>query len=157
MTFQFRFQSLLDIQKQDRDEVGAAVGQANEAVRKIDDRITETLEQIKESRSEQSGGQVGTVSVDAMLTQDRYKLQLQADHQSLLETRESLLQEVRRRQGFLALAEAEVKKFEKLCEHDRESYTKQQLKREQEEIDDRVSARYIMQRRKMQEIEKSGG
>ncbi len=153
MAFQFRFQFLLELKKSDRDKTGASLGQANEAVGKIETQIAQILEQIETLRAGHREGRVGTVSVDAMLTRERYELQLQADHQALLETQASLLQEVHHRQMLLALAEAEVKKFEKLRQREHETHTKRQLKREQEEIDDLASARYRMKRRKMNTAE----
>ena len=42
MKFKFRFETLLDLRRRQRDEAGAAVGQANEAIGRIDQQREES-------------------------------------------------------------------------------------------------------------------
>jgi len=148
MSFQFRFASILQLRRRQRDEVGATVGQAHEAIRRVDEQA-EALEHERLSLRENSQQQrVGAVSVDGLLIQGRYDLQLQAQLQTLSRTRGELLQELQRRQHALATAESEVRRFEKLEEKDRQNYQSEILRRQQAEADDATSCRYIIDRQR---------
>lgn len=148
MSFQFRFASILQLRRRERDEAGAAVGQANAAIGRIDEQC-ETIELERQSLREDAGGQrVGAVSVDALLARGRYDVQLLADIQSLAETRAELVRELERRQDALVASEAEVKRFERLEEKERAECHALQLRREQAEADDATSRRYTLQRRR---------
>ena len=149
MTFQFRFESLLQLRRRERDEAGASVGQATEAILKIDDQIQE-VEQLREELKQQQGDiRTGSISVDRMLSVGRYDLQLQADVVALLDTKEKLNQEFLRRQSLLAEAQSEVGRYEKLEERAKEDYRTEQLKREQAEADDRSSSAFLMKTRRL--------
>ncbi|WP_283432900.1 flagellar export protein FliJ [Neorhodopirellula lusitana] len=162
MAFQFRFDSLLQLRERQRDEVGNEVGKANEAIRRVDEQI-EQLQQERDQLRAQAAGviagqtQTGTtdatptrpanLSVDRMLQQGRYDLQLQTEQMSLRQTRGTLMQELDRRQTLLVAAEAEVKKLERLRETRQTEHTKLQLQREQAEADDLTTARMVIARR----------
>ena len=147
MSFCFRFAFLLDLRCRERDEAGAYVGQATEAILKVDQQIDEVNQQREELKQHQADIRVGSISVDRMLSSGRYDLQLQADLAGLLETKEKLNQEFERRQALLAIAQGEVQRFEKLEERAREDYRAEQLRQEQAESDDRNSAKFLMQSR----------
>lgn len=147
MSFQFRFASILQLRRRERDEAGAAVGQANAAIAKIDQRCEEIEAERQSLRSGASDRRVGDVSVNALLTRGRYDIQLQADIQSLGETRGELTKELQRRQHALMSAEAEVKRFERLEEKERAAFLALELQREQAEADDSTARRYTIQRR----------
>ena len=89
----------------------------------------------------------GSISIDSILSHGRYDIQLQADVQSLHETRSKLELELERRQNALIAAEAEVKRFERLEEKEMSVFRADQLKREQAEADEASSVRYMMERR----------
>lgn len=148
MTFQFRFASILQLRRQQRDEAGAAVGQANEAIRRVDEQ-TDAIQRERQSFRRRDGeDRIGKVSVDALLARGRYDLQLQAEIQTLSETRSKLMQELQRRQQLLVNAQAEVKRYERLQENDRKAYHAQVLKHEQAEADDATARRYTIERRR---------
>lgn len=147
MSFRFRFAFLLDLRRRERDEAGASVGQATEAIMKVDEQIDELNQSREELKRHQADIRVGSISVDRMLSSGRYDLQLQADVAGLMDTKEKLNQEFLRRQELLAVAQGEVQRFEKLEERAREDYRFEQLRQEQAEADDRNSAKFLMQSR----------
>ncbi len=142
MPFKFRFEVLLDLRRRERDEAGAAVGQANQAIAKIDQQRQEIADQRAALRQQSGEALVGNVSVDALLSSGRYDVQLQGDVDSILQTRRQLVIELERRQQALMLAEAEVKKYEKLEEGERREYNANQLRIAQREADDATSRKY---------------
>ncbi|MCH1439982.1 MAG: flagellar export protein FliJ, partial [Rubripirellula sp.] len=79
MPADFRFKSLLDLRRQQRDEAGAALGQANEAIAKVNTQIDEIKRERIALRDTRDVNRQGNVSVDALLAHGRYDLQLQAD------------------------------------------------------------------------------
>lgn len=116
MSFQFRFATLLQLHRLARDEAGANLGKANEAIRRIDEQIEGLLAERTEMLHQASKARIGTISIDSVLSHGRYEIQLQAEATSLRETRSQLMNEAARRQQLLVAAEAEVKRFERLEE-----------------------------------------
>ncbi|MGB7327213.1 MAG: flagellar export protein FliJ [Rubripirellula sp.] len=147
MAFKFRFQSILDLRCRQRDEAGAAVGQANQAIARIDDQSEQVETQRLELRTQASPGRVGNVSVEGLLSVGRYEMQLQADLAQLTATRAELVRELDRRQAALIEAEAEVKRFEKLMSNERESHQTKMNVRQQADADERSTQAYILARR----------
>ena len=148
MNFQYRFETILQLRRRQRDEAGVAVGQAHEAIRRVDvqsEAIQRERMMFRENAQQQ---RLGAVSVDGLLVQGRYDLQLQAQLQALGKTRGDLVQELQRRQRALVAAEAEVKRFEKLEEKDRIAFHSAMLPRQQAEADDATSSRYIIERQR---------
>lgn len=153
MAFRFRFDSILQLRNRQRDEAGVEVGKANEAIRRIDQQFNELQSQRDDLRRLAAGiiaGDQGhaTLSVDRMLQQGRYDLQLQAEQMSLRQTRSTLEDELERRRGILMDAEADVKRYERLRATRQAEYTQAELKREQDESDDLTSARMTIAKRK---------
>ena len=144
MNFKFRFETLLDLRRRERDQAGAEVGQANEAIRRIDQQREELNQKRIEIRQSASASRLGRVSVDRLLAAGRYDIQLEADANALNDTRGKLIQELARRQGKLRQAEAELKRFEKLRQQDRERHEAELRRREQAEADDATSRRFAM-------------
>lgn len=147
MTFQFRFEFILDLRKRDRDEAGQKVGQATDAILKVDQQIHSLGVQRNELQLQQASLRVGSVSVDRMLSSGRYDVQIQADIQSLQQTRSKLVEELERRQMVLAETETEVKRFEQLREREQAKHQQLTLRREQQELDERSSTAYLLKQR----------
>lgn len=148
MRFKFRFAPILQLRRQIRDDAGIAMGQAIAAITRIDQQCEEIEQQRMELRQDTAGQRVGEVSVDSLLAGGRYDLQLQAELHALAETKSKLLQELDRRKQVLAAAEAEVKRFERLEDKDRQKFLAEQAKREQAESDDATSRRFTLMRRR---------
>lgn len=147
MSFQFRFATILQLRRRERDEAGAAVGQANAAIERIDQQLNSIQQERHSLREGANRQRLGFVSVDALLTRGRYQMQLEAETQSLGETRADVTKELERRQAALVAAEAEVKRFERLEEKERAASYALQLRHEQAEADEATSRRYTMERR----------
>lgn len=148
MNFQYRFATILQLRRRQRDEVGAAVGQAHEAIRRVDEQSEAIQRERMLLREDSQQQRLGEVSVDGLLVQGRYDMQLQAQLQTLGKTRGELIQELQRRQQALVAAEAEVRRFEKLEEKDRNAFRNAQLRQQQAEADDATSSRYIIDRQR---------
>jgi flagellar FliJ protein len=148
MNFQYRFATILQLRRRQRDEAGAALGQAHEAIRRVDAQVQTIQRERMMSRQNAHQQRLGAVSVDSLLVQGRYDLQLQTRLQSLGKTRGELDQELQRRQHALIVAEAEVKRFEKLEEKERNAFHIAMLRRQQAESDDATSSRYIIERQR---------
>jgi len=148
MDFQFRFAKLLQLRRRQRDDVGAEVGKAHSAIHRVDERIESIQLERQRLRDESQQQRLGAVSIDGLLGQGRYDLQLQAQIQALNQTRGELEQELQRRRAALIAAEAEVKRFEKLQQKDFAVFQSMMNRRQQAEIDDVVSCRYIINRQR---------
>src|SRR6056297_1423144 len=146
MSFQFRFASILDLRRRQRDQVGSELGKANEAIRRVDEQIEIIRQQRQTLRQQPTHERVGAVQVEGLLAVGRYDMQLQADIGQLNQTRAELVIERDRRQRLLLDAEAEVKRFERLEEIEREAARMQMLRREQADADERSSQAYVLAR-----------
>jgi flagellar FliJ protein len=155
MSFQFRFAAILQLRRRQRDEAGAEVGKALEAIRRIDEQSEAIRAQRRALREDTSGERVGDVTVDALLAKGRYDLQLQADLHALSETRVQLVQELERRQQALVAAEVEAQRFQRLEEKERAAAYAEALRRQQAEADDASASRYTIQQQQQQQQQQS--
>ena len=155
MRFQYRFEFLLDLRRTTRDEAGIAVGQATEAIGKIESEISEIRVSLAGAREQQTAQRMGEVCVERMLATNRYEMQLAADIQSLNQTLVTLGYELQKRQQALAAAEAEVKKLERFREKELKEFNAEVSRREQIELDDRTSARYTRRRQAQEKRQRS--
>ena len=144
MSYRFRFASLLELRRRERDEAGSRVGEANEAIARVDQRVREIEIEREQNRSNESKTRSGNLSVDQLLARGRYDMQLAAEIHSLAETRVKLNVALGQRQDQLREAETEVKKFERLEELERARYKAQTDKREQGEIDETNCRKFTM-------------
>lgn len=147
MGFQYRFATILQLRRLQRDEAGAAVAQVREAIRRVGEQIQQLQQERLLIHASSRHQRLGTVAVDGLLLQGRYDLQLQVQLQALGITRDELMQESQRRQHALVAAEAEVKRYERLEEQDRMVFQKEFRRREQAVSDDMTSCRYTINRR----------
>ncbi len=147
MSYQFRFATLLRLHRRTRDEAGADVGKANEAIRRIDEQTAALTDQRAAMLRQAELSRVGTVSVDTVLSQGRYDIQLQTEMRALRETRVQLEQELLRRQQALRAAQAEVKRFERLADHELAAHRTKSQQREQTESDEAAATRHLREQR----------
>lgn len=148
MAFQYRFATLLQLRRRERDQAGAAVGQVDEAIRRVESQIEGIQRERVSLREGFQQRLAGRISVDGLLARGRYDLQLEAQLQALNKTRGELVQELERRQRALVTAEGEVKRFEKLEEKDRTAFRTAQLRQEQALSDDATCCRTIIDRQR---------
>lgn len=144
MPFQFRFATILQLRRRQRDEAGAEVGKAHEAISRIDQQSEEIQAQRQALREENDQERMGDVTVEALLAKGRYDLQLQADLQALSDTRRQLEHELDRRQQALVATEVEVQRYERLEEKERVAAQTEALRRQQAEADDATAIRYTI-------------
>ena len=142
MTFYYRFAVLMGLRQRERDEAGVAVGQANQAIAKIDAERESVLAERAQIRQQRPSAGAGKISVDSLLSSGRYDLQLEADAISLLQTRQKLVVERDHRQQRLIEAEAELKRYQKMEQKERAEYDALQLRLQQIEADDATSRKY---------------
>lgn len=152
MSRKFRFASLLQWRERQRDEAGAAVGQALEAIARIEQQRQEILQAQVDARASATTARIGVIAVDRLIADGRFAVQLELELRGLDETRQQLLEALDQRQQRLVLAEAEVKRFERLRELDREAEHREQQRRDQLSLDEAVTNRYLMQRREAQRL-----
>jgi flagellar FliJ protein len=145
MAFQFRFETLMQVRRRQRDEAAVALGQAGEAIERIASQIADIATKRQSIREWSPGQRTGEIFVDDLLTQGRYDLQLEAEALALDQTLNELNEEEKRRRQVLVHAEAEVKRFERLLENDRAKYQALQRRREQFEADDATGRQYTIQ------------
>lgn len=136
----FRFQSLLELRERERDEVGIEVGKALEAIAHVENQIKQLDQDIHAVRTDDTLGRVGQVSVQALLDHGRYGMQLTQDRKALETTLAQLSDEYELRRQRLAMAQAEVKRFEIL--KDRQSVEARETeKRREQEVSDEAASR----------------
>lgn len=148
MTFQFRFDAILQLRRRQRDEAGAEVGKAIEALQRVLQQISEIEDRRGSLRQGDESVRVGDLSVDGLLASGRYDMQLQVEAESLLQTHQQLNEELQRRRQRLNMAEAELKKFERLKEKDHATHDDELRRREQVELDEASTRRFISQRQR---------
>jgi flagellar protein FliJ len=150
--FSFRLMPLLQLREQTRDQLALEVGKAVEAIHRVETQILEIDNQLTQLRQHAAATLAeDRPSVDRMLAQGRFDMQLRADRHGLMETLTKLNEELTRRKRRLADAEAEVRQLERLRESQQLAHTEEQLRRNQIEMDERASARFMMARRESME------
>ena len=148
MKFQFRFESLLQLYRLRRDQVGAEVGKASAAIEKIDEQLDKLAAERADAIGRSNQSRQGTISVDALIAHGRYDSILKADLRALSETRAKLEHELGRRRQKLVAAEADVKRYERLEEKQRDSHRLEQQRRQQVATDEAATVQFLMKRRK---------
>jgi len=147
--FQFRFATVLEWRCQQRDEAGADVGKATEAIGRVDEQVRDIDEQLQTLRRRAGESMLGdSLTVDRMLHHGRFDLQLQAERNALQQTREKLEAELERRRQLLVAAEAEVKRLERLRDRQASQHAVEAQRQAQAEADDLTAARFLIARRR---------
>ncbi|TWU16398.1 flagellar export protein FliJ [Allorhodopirellula heiligendammensis] len=148
-SFHFRFESLLVLQRQQRNELIRELTETHTAINDTQEKIDHLQQQRDELRSA-AAGRFATdvhISVDRLRHEARYDRQLADDQDTLGSTRKQLEAELEQRRERLIEAEAEVKRLERLREKQSVAYNQLQLQREQATADERTIARMIHSRR----------
>lgn len=141
--FRYRFESLKRIHETVRDEARKRLAEARRALEIIDQRIADTDVEKQALREQRKALLTGTLSVDYLLDQGRYDLQIDVNRRDLQDQRQQIDEEVERRQQRLILAEQECRKFEKLEEIARSEFQAELLRREQAELDELAGQRSL--------------
>ncbi len=140
--FRYRFDSILKVREMARDEARLKVADALKALAILDERVQSLKSEQTELKTQIFQNLTGAISVDNLLEQGRYDLQIDLQRRELETQKLQIEQEVERRRGRLALAEQECRKFERLKEIAQENYTRQEWERLQAELDELGSQRH---------------
>lgn len=128
--------------------VGQEVADADQAIQILRQQ-TMAIEAERAAVRESSGVQRSspTISVDRLLNEGRYDLQLVAQLQDLAIKADQIAGERERRMVRLREANAEVRRLERLKERQLEEWKKNQLAAEQAVMDEIATARFLRQSR----------
>jgi len=140
--FQFRLQTLVKIREAERDQRRADLAQAFEAQQIIEQRITDTDEQIEGLRNDlRAGGGSGEVNVDSLMGIHRYEIILRSEKQQLVEQAGEVGEETERRRDALVEADRQVRVLEKLREKQEGRFDEEQLRLEVKIMDETAGLR----------------
>ncbi len=146
--FQFRFASLLQLLRQQREQAGREVGDAEQAIGILQQQVTDLkTERAGLQQVSQSLRQGSVLSVDRLLNQGRYDLQLAAQLEDLRGKTKQVEDERERRLAVLREADAEVRRLEKLQEQQWAQWQQAEQQRQQAALDDLAAGRYLRQLR----------
>ena len=141
--FNYRFESILRLHEQIRDEARLQLAQAREAMNIIQQQIDEIVQRRQQARQANRQNLIGTISVDNLLDQGRFDVVLEGQERGLQEKLAQIEQEIERRAHRLTLAEQEYRKFEKLKEIARQQHDQEALRVEQVMLDEIASRRSL--------------
>ncbi len=141
--FQFRFDTLLRLRESERDAARQEVADAYQAMGILQQQRSDLEQQRQQLRdAAQRRMTESAFSVDTMLNQGRYDVQLAADIQGLASNMTAVEKEIQRRQVRLQTADIEVKRLERLRETQHQQWTAQQQAAQQAELDEIASLRF---------------
>lgn len=138
--FKYRFNAILQLRENERDTVRGLVAEAYEALRQIELRREELRSERKNHELESSQRRAGTLSMDRLLADGRYDLQLAADDAQIVAASQKIEVELQRRQQLLADANAAVRQMEILRDNELASWNTRQAKIAQANLDE-IAAR----------------
>lgn len=127
---------------------GKEVADADQAIQILRQQATE-IEAERAAARESSGLQrnAPVISIDRLLNEGRYDLQLVAQLRELTTKADQIAGERERRLLRLREANAEVRRLERLKERQQEAWKKNQLAAEQAVLDEIATARFLQQSR----------
>lgn len=127
---------------------GKEVADADQAIQILQQQATGIESQRVAAREASSLQRTSpTLSVDRLLNEGRYDLQLVAQVRDLAAQVDKIAGERERRLGKLREANAEVRRLERLKERQQAEWTKNQLAAEQAFLDETATARFLQQSR----------
>lgn len=142
--FQFRFDSLLQLRVQERRAAEKEVVDADQAMLILRQQATEVeLQRTAARESSNLQRRSSTISVDRLLNEGRYDLQLAAQLRDLKTKVDQIGGERERRLARLRAANAEVRRLERLKERQQAEWKKNQLAAEQSALDEIATARFL--------------
>ncbi|SRR6056297_829341 len=141
--FQFRFEALLRLRENERDAARQEISDAFRALDILEEQQF-ALEQQRQQLRVDSQQRIARpqFSVDTLLNQGRYDLQLQAEIQAIQKNCATVQTEIERRQAKLQAADVEVKRLERLREKQLRDWSIAELAAQQKEFDELASMRF---------------
>jgi len=138
--FKYRFQSILKLRENERDEARGLVAEAYEAIRQIESRREDLTAERTLLSQNTIQRRAGTLLMDRLLADGRYDMQLASDDAQLVVAKEKIELELHRRQQVLTNANAAVRQLEILREKEILESDAKQLKIAQRNLDE-IAAR----------------
>ena len=138
--FKYRFQSILKLRENERDEARGLVAEAYEAIRQIESRREDLTAERTLLGQNTIQRRAGTLLMDRLLADGRYDMQLASDDAQLVVAKEKIELELHRRQQVLTNANAAVRQLEILREKEILESDAKQLKIAQRNLDE-IAAR----------------
>ncbi|QEG42735.1 flagellar export protein FliJ [Roseimaritima ulvae] len=141
--FQFRFDSLLRLRESERDAARQEVADGHQAMGILQQQ-REDLEQQRQQLRDTAQRRMSeaSISVDTMLNQGRYDVQLAAEIQGIASNMAAVEKEIERRQTRLQAADIEVKRLERLRETQQQQWNADQLAAQQADLDEIATLRF---------------
>ncbi len=145
--FRFQFDSLLRLRESERDTARQAIADAFQALKILQQQRLELEQQRQQLRAQAQQRLSGSsLSVDALLHQGRYDMQLAVELQGLIANTASVQTEIERRQSRLQAADTEVKRLERLKERRHQEWIDVERAAQQTELDEIASTRFARSR-----------
>ncbi len=134
--FKFELQSVLQLRERDRDEAARALQQSRLAMRKLDDQVSELLNQHAAQQPLQLASGSGQINAQQLLESQRYQLVLLQEIKQLNEDKSRIEAEHARRRMVLVEKEQQVRSLEKLKERQLAKHQLKAASKEQDALDE---------------------
>jgi flagellar protein FliJ len=139
MSFRFRLETLLRLRLADRDRRRADLGKALRAGATLQQQAADlALEQRATAELSRTLSLPGAGDVDRLLSSHRYEMVLRGQSKQLAAQIVQVQAEVERRRLALVEADRQVRVLEKLREKQEEAYRTDELRREQQMLDEQA-------------------
>lgn len=146
MSFQFRFDSILQLRYRERDVAASAVEEVQRAISLVEAQLQETQAELSELAEQRKNASTGNVAVSGLLDLQRHQLVLIGNTQHLKQQISTLEQEKTRRDIKLMKAQQAVKSFEKLREQQQTESQRQEAMRLQSRLDEWSNTRVVSEK-----------
>ncbi len=124
----FRFETVLRLRESERDQARSFLSEAYEALRRVEERQQELQGERNQLIADGLRRRTGMLSMESLLSDGRYELQLDAELKQLRDATAQIQAEIERRQAAVTSANTAVRQLEILKENDRKAL---ELKHEQ--------------------------
>ncbi len=117
----FRFETVLRLRETERDQARSYLSEAYEALRRVEERQREIQTERNQLIADGMRRRTGVLSMESLLSDGRYELQLDAELKQLRDATAQIQAEIERRQAAVTNANTAVRQLEILKENDRKA------------------------------------
>ncbi|MGB7345587.1 MAG: flagellar FliJ family protein [Pirellulaceae bacterium] len=142
MSFEFRFASILQLHRHNRDGVQQEVARLATELKSIESERAGVKQRRRDLHQEPLSARVGIISVDKLRSIDQQDLRLRAIDTTLTKRESLLRQELAERRSELLVAQQDVQRFEKLQESDLAEHQILQNRAAQDSFDEQAAAAF---------------
>ena len=140
MAFQFRFQSILQLRRRERDQAAIRLAEVTAGIAEVDSRIQTIRSRRLSVPTVQT--ETGVVSAAKLRSRSDYVSALRLAETELVHQRGLLEERLDMQRRELVAAQLEVARLEKLLERERKQFQADIRSREQREQETLIAARY---------------